>query len=273
LFEVDLPTARTLNGEGVTLSGRVVADALWQDDLLFVGEERNLVAIDTEAETELWQIETGQSVWSKPLIIDDVLYFTSLDHFLYAVDPQTGDIAWQLDLEGAVPETPVFYDGRLYVGGFARKIFEISLDGEILSTFDTENWVWGKPAIVDDILYAADLSGTVYALNIGGDGFEEVWQQKVSERAIRTTPLVSDEYVIVGARDNHVYWLDRQDGSTFFSREVAGEVLSDMLLIEPSETVDIPEPYVIVATLANEEFVVAFRLQNGERAWPNSFTR
>lgn len=273
LFEVDLPTARTSNGEGLVLSGQVVSDALWHDDTLYVGEERELVALDVDSGAERWSIETGQSVWSKPMVVDGVMYFTSLDHFLYAVDPQSGDILWQLDLEGAVPETPVYHEGRLYAGGFARKIFEISLDGEIISTYDTENWVWGKPVIVDDTLYAADLSGMVYALNISDGGFDPVWRSKVSERSIRMTPLVSDDYVVVGSRDHHVYWLNREDGSTFFSREVAGEVLSDMLLVEPSETVDIPEPYVIVATLANEDFVVAFSLQNGERAWPNSYTR
>jgi hypothetical protein len=82
--------------------------------------------------------------------------------------------------------------------------------------------------------------------------------------------LVTGEYVIVGSRDQKIYWLDQEDGSTFFSREVAGEVLSDLLLIEPSETVDIPEPYVIVAIPANENALFAFTLQSGERVWPDA---
>ena len=269
LFEVNSkrPDIPLDDSEGVELSGQVVANPLLVDDVLYVGEERNLVAIDINDKTERWQFETGQGVWSQPLLIDDVLYFTSLDHNLYALDPETGDELWRLDLEGAAPESPVLYKGRLYVGSFARKIFEISIDGEILNSYETEDWVWGRPAIVDDTLYAADLGGWVYALNITGDGFEEHWKQQVSEDRIRATPLVWDHFVVVGSRDHHVYWLTIEDGLTLEAETMQGEILSDMLLIEPSEFVDIEDPLVVVSTLSDEQRLVAFKLQNAQKAW------
>ena len=274
LFEVNTrrPDIPLDTSGGVELSGQVVADALLFDNVLYVGAERNLLAIDINSKTERWKFETGQGVWSQPLVVDDVLYFTSLDHFLYALDPVTGDELWRLDLEGAAPESPVLYEGRLYVGSFARKIFEISTDGEILNSYETDDWVWGQPAILDDVLYAADLGGMVYALNITGDGFVEQWKRQVSEDRISASPLVWDRFVVIGSRDHHVYWLTREDGLAVpdATRELKGEVLSDLMLIEPNETVDIPEPYVVVSTLSNEELLVAFKLQNGERVWTYS---
>ena len=109
-------------------------------------------------------------------------------------------------------------------------------------------------------------------LDVTGGGFRSIWQAKTSERAIRTTPVIANEYVIVGSRDQKVYWLSREDGSTFFSREVGGEVLSDLLVIEPGEVLDIPEPLLVVGTPTQQEILVAFTLQNGERAWAYGYS-
>jgi outer membrane protein assembly factor BamB len=269
LFEVGLDTARAdRDVDGDELLGQAVSNPVLANDLLYLGySERDLVALNAADRTEAWRVPTNQGVWSQPLIVDEVLYFTSLDHNLYAVNPTTGTELWKLNLEGAAPEAPIYHNGSLYVGSFARKLFKISTDGEILAEFTTRDWVWSAPTIVDDVLYAGDMGGSVYALDISGDGFEQIWQMQVAGRAIRTSPLVAGDYVIVGSRDQKVYWLNRADGSTFFSRDVAGEVLSNMLLIEPSETVDIAEPLVIVGTPTHSEVLVAFTLQNGERAW------
>lgn len=179
----------------------------------------------------------------------------------------TGDELWKLDLQGAVTEAPAYYEGNLYVGSFARKVLKISLDGEVLAEYKTNDWVWNTPSIVDGVLYAADMGGAVYALDISGRDFQQVWQAQVTNRAIRTTPLVKNEYVIVGSRDKKLYWLNREDGSTFFSRELSDEALSDFLLIEPSDTVNLPEPIIVAGTPSTQELLVAFTLQSGERVW------
>lgn len=272
IFEVNLPTAR-IDRAGVPVPGHVVADIVRNDDLIFVGlSERNLVAYDSADLTPRWQVDTQHGIWSHPLVVDDVLYFTSLDHFLYAVNPDTGQEIWKLDLQGAAPGAPIFYEGRFYVGTFARKVFEISTAGEIMSEYSTDDWVWGSPAIVNDILYIGDMGGNLYALNTG-DGLSERWRKKVAERAIRATPLVTDDYIIVGSRDHKVYWLNRANGTPVTDvdgprvRTLNGEILSDLLLIEPSDQVGIPEPYVIVSSVANDNLLAAFTLANGEPVW------
>ncbi len=280
MYEVDLPTARIITTTQVDLPGQVTAGLAMNADQIYVGiSERNLLALDSQEFSTNWTFPTGQGVWSEPLIIDDVLYFASLDHFVYALDADSGDEIWRLDLEGAAPGTPFYHNGHLYLGSFARKIYDISMNGEILAEYTTDNWVWGEPTVVDDVLYAADLNGTVYALDVADGSFSEKWKAQVGTRAIRATPVVADDYVIVGSRDHKLYWLNRSDGTlvedqgtvdnvqNFRVREMSGEILSDMLLIEPSDTLDIPEPYVIVSSIANEELLSAFTVSNGERIW------
>lgn len=269
LFEIEFPTARINNPDGRALNGHVVADLLVTDDYIYVSlSEGGLQALNRADMTQAWTFETEQGVWSKPLLVEDTLYVTSLDHHLYALNPNTGDIQWQLDLEGAVASAPVYNDGYLYVGSFGRKVFKISTAGEIVARFDTHDWVWGTPALVDGVLYVGDLGGYLYALQDNGTSFTPVWEpRKVANGAIRATPLVTEGAIIVGSRDRNTYWINPTTGEELFKREMVGEVLADPLLLEPSETLSIPEPAVIISTMAHEELLVAFSVNDGRRLW------
>lgn len=274
LYELDLPTARVVDGAGTPVSGHVVADLVAHGDLVYVGfSERDFIAFDKSDMSERWRLTTEHGIWAEPLIVEDTLYLASLDHHLYALDAESGEVLWKVNLQGSAAGTPVFDQDRLYIGSFARKIFSISTQGEIVAEFATQDWVWGSPALLDGILYAGDMSGTVYALDARDDGLALLWRNKVAERAIRATPLVSEDYVIVGSRDHRLYWLNRGDGSQVNDvegprvRTLSNEVLSDLLLIEPGQGVDIPEPYVIASAAANDNLLVAFTLSKGERVW------
>lgn len=280
LYTIDLPTARIENGSGTPIAnhnGHIVADLLEGDGLVYAGlSSKNLLALDAEDLSVAWTAQTEHGIWSRPLLVDDVLYAASLDHYLYALDARTGDLLWKLDIEGAAPSAPAYANGRLYIGSFARKIFEISRQGQILNTYDTVDWVWGAPAVVDGILYAADLVGNVYALDTT-DGLREIWRVKASEMSIRPTPLVAGDYVLVASRDQRLYWLKRSDGSMVTDnegrpllREMQGPIFSDILLIEPNEKTDIPGPYVIVSTLSPGQILVAYTLEQGRFLWTYS---
>lgn len=270
LFEVDLPSSRVENPSGVATDGHNVSGITPGNDLFYLGfTERNLVALNRSDFSKAWTFETEHGVWDRPLLVDDTLYFTSLDHNLYAVDAESGDLRWKLDLNGAATSAPLFANDHLYIGGFAKKVYEISTDGKIVNEYATDDWIWSTPIIVDDVLYTADVSGSVYALNVN-DGFSLRWKAaQVSTRAIRPTPLVYDDYVIVVSRDHRVYWLNREDGSVIsdWTRELQGEILTDILLIEPDEERGIDEPLVVVGTTVPQELLVAFTLERGERQW------
>lgn len=277
-FRLDLAAARTLDGsEGIPIAGRsghTVADMLMTDERIYVGlSAKDLVALERDTFDVLWTVTTEHGVWSKPLLVENTLYFTSLDHHLYAVDAESGDLLWKLDVQGAATATPLLYEDRLFLGTFGRKIFEITREGEIVNQYATTEWVWGTPVIVDDILYAADLGGSVYALDVN-NGLSEIWRQQVATRAIRHTPLVTDDVIIVASRDHKIYWLNRADGTPVqdadgnpLVREVGGEILSDVLLVTPGPSLSIDEPYVVVGTLAPGQLLLAYTLDNGENKW------
>lgn len=265
-------SAARIERQYVKTDGHVVADVAVSEDAIFVPHsEMNLIALERETYDTRWTFPTGRGIWSQPIVIGDTVYFTSMDHFFYAVDAATGDLRWQLDLEGAAASTPL-YDAegdRFFVGSFARKLFEVSTDGEILSQYETADWLWSTPVLREGVLYAADLSGYAYALN-ADEGLSEIWKTQATDAGIRPSPLVADTYVVVGARNGQVVWLSRESGTVEFQEDVGAEILSDLLLVEPSETQTIAEPRVIVSTVSAGRLLVAFNLSDGVQLWTYS---
>lgn len=260
----------TLTGGGGCSGDCILADVAVDGDQAFVPlTNKDLASVDLNELTPNWRFQTGHGIWSKPVVSDGVVYFTSLDHFLYALDAQTGQEIWpHVDLEGAAPGSPVVDNGRIFVGSLARKIFAVSVaDGRILDSYQTEDWVWGSLAVVDGVLYAADLSGQVYALQFTEDRFEESWKHKIAAVGIRPAPLVVGDQIVVASRDGKVYWLDRATGAVRGEQELGAEILSDLLVVQPNDALKISEPLVIVSTVSPDKLLVALTLEGRQQLW------
>ena len=251
------------------LVDKVVANPLAVGGVLYVPFlNGGLSAISLDDYRELWRFPTDAGIWAHPLLVDEMLILSSIDHYLYAVDRATGQLIWSVDLGGAVASTPLLANDRLYVGSFNKSFFEISLDGAILSQYATQNWVWGTPAVDENgIVYVTDLSGYVHALDTSG-GLRERWSAQIAERGIRTGPIVYGERVIVASRDGKVYWLDRYDGELINAREIDGrpELLGDMMLLEPSPTLAIDAPLLLVNSVDEGRLLIAFGI-DGRQTW------
>jgi outer membrane protein assembly factor BamB len=271
LVEVDLNAARIDNPTGRPTEGKVLADLVSDGERVFLPfETHDLQALDLETFELEWSFDTEDNgVWSPPLLHDGVLYFAAMDQGLYAVDPETGEQRWRFDLTGAGASTPALYNETLYAGSFNRKVFAVSLDGEQIADYDTENWVWGAPVVADDVVYVADVGGFVYALDAAD--LSEIWKiQTASTRGFRPAPLVTEDYVIVASREGYVYWLNRADGAEVYRREVNAEILSDILLVTPTISVngeDVPQPTVVVSTVALDRLLLAFDLIDASPKW------
>lgn len=255
--------------QSLPLADKVVASTIEADGVLYVPYQNGgISALSMENYREIWRFHTEEGIWATPLLVGEMVIASSIDHHLYALDRNTGRLIWSVDLGGSVASTPLLANERLYVGSFNKSFFEISLDGEILSRYDTQNWVWGKPAIDErGVVYVADLSGYVHALD-SERNLSEIWSNQIAERGIRAGPIVYLDRVIVASRDGRVYWLDRRDGVLINSREIDNrpELLGDMMLLEPSETLNIDVPLLIVASVDEGRLLIAFEF-DGRQAW------
>lgn len=272
LLTVDMILAKPDSTTGIALPAPVIAEVTATDDTLYVPLKfGNIVALDRETYEEKWTGLTRDGVWSSPVLVEKVVYVASVDHHLYAFDAETGEAVWSepVDLEGLAGAAPLYYDGFLYVGSFSHKVYKISTDGKIVASFKAHNWIWSTPVVANETLYVTDLSGYVYAID--PVAMSAIWETKAASRGIRPAPLVADNYLVVASRDGKVYWLERSTGEVLFSREIEGrpEILSDLLLLQPGETLTLSEPLVLVSTTNLSHLVVALPLDytSGYQGW------
>ena len=259
VLTVDFPRADPNAGRQIPLPGRTIANpAVASGNILIIPfSESNLAAYDMETSDQIWLFETSRGFWAAPLVVNDIVYAAGMDHQLYALDVETGNVIWKQDMGGAIGSQPFLDGDHFYLGTFNRAVFEVSLEGEIRAEYETENWVWGTPQLVDGVLYVTDLSGFVYALD-ANNNLSEIWKVEAASNGIRSRPLIVNEWVIVGDRDGQVYWINRETGAvnTEFTQDAGGEILSDLVLLEREDR----EPLIIVSTVDNDAILVAYTL-------------
>jgi outer membrane protein assembly factor BamB len=272
LLKVDMLGARVEDVKGIPLNNPVITDLAASDDIIYAPLQfGDVVALDRDTFSEVWRAPVTGGVWSAPVIQDGVMYVAGVNHFLYAFDAETGKALWTepVDLGGVAGASPLVTEDAIYIGSFAHKLFKISKEGQVLGTFEGNNWFWSTPVLIDGTIYATDLGGYVYAVN--AEDMTQIWGLKVAGRGIRPSPIVSGDYVVAASRDGSVYWLNRETGELIKRYEIEGhpEILSDMLLLEPSDTLQISEPLIVVGTSDTGKLAVAFPLnpESGYQGW------
>lgn len=248
--------------------------------LYFTSMDHSLYAVDAVTGEEIWKRDLGGAAAASPLlVIDGAVAESEAENAAETntntetetqtdTDTESSDSGTDADSESTSEETaPAASQGEvsLYVGTFSRKVIKFDLEGVVQAEYATVDWLWSTPVLFDGTLYTADLAGYVYALD--PEDLSEIWKVKAMERGIRPSPLVTEAYVVVAARDGLVKWLDRANGQTQFERATEAEVLSELLLIEPSETLALPEPLVIVSTVAPNRLLLAYTLNEGGQQW------
>lgn len=251
---------------------RVIGGVTLVGDMIYVPDEEGVFALDRETgqRNPDWVFQAERAVWSPPLYIPDEparLIVSGLDHHLYALDPQTGKIQWQTNLGGAIPSSPT-YDaetGLLFAGTYGSEVVAVrAQNGDIVSRFQADDWVWEAPTLYEDKLYFTDLKGNLYAAEFVENNFELLWEQKIAtgEGRFRAAPLVSDDLLIVGSDNKFLYGVNRETGEVDWETDTKLEVLGDLRQIQSED-----ETLVVVTTSDRGELVMGFRVDNGNKRW------
>jgi outer membrane protein assembly factor BamB len=258
-------------------SDRVIAPAEAGNGFVFFGTEQGVFALrsDEDGDAEIvWEFDKpDQSVWARPLYIDDpelvdepLLIVAALDKRIYALNPETGDEEWVLELSGAVASQPTVdtENGVLYAGTLNSILYAIDLNGEVVAEYHTEGWVWGNPTIYEGALYFGDLNGHLYALRyIPDEGFESLWTKELDTEALRPSPAIADDVLVIPSEGQKVFAVNLEDQSIKWTNDgLDAKVLSEMFIVETDE-----EPLVIMGTDQNDRVVVALSLNDGSTAW------
>ena len=161
---------------------------------------------------------------STPLVLNGVLYFSSLNNLLYAFDIETQSVLW---------------------------------------THEFSNWIWSSPQYVSesDVLVGGDLDGRIFALDPLTGG--EKWNYQaagpvVGEVAVDTygdTPAVFAASGFTTSNETNLVVLNLEDGSLLDSASVQAEFQTRFLFIPTNSSIR-PVPLYASPVIAGDIIVV-----------------
>ena len=224
------------DAKGVWLGSPIVLDEI----IYAPNTDGKIYALDLNG-AFLWAKAIGGALWSQPVSDGELLYVTSLDHHVYAFSPRTKEVLWDLDLYGATPGAAALdADGNLYVGSFGASVTAVNAGTQkILWNSPIEGWVWDAPVLDGETLYVGDLEGNFHAFNTA-DGSEK-WTAIKPNGPITGSPLVMDDFIVIGTESGTAYAIDRE-GAIVWNYPVGGRLYTapaqagDMILFSPMET-------------------------------------
>jgi outer membrane protein assembly factor BamB len=257
---------------------KIVAAPLQVGDTTYVATSDNLVlALNADTGEEKWRFETGFSVWSQPTYYEGTLFISSLDRNLYAVDADNGSEQWRAELSGATPAQAVVNPdaGLVYVGTFGGKVHAFDLEtGAEQWSVEGQDWIWNGPASADGVLYYADSSGYVYAVDaVTGDS---LWQTDVHgmettlgavqnppimiKGAVQAKPVVVDDVVYIASVGNEetgeglLVALDARTGAELWQQTTPAPLFSTPVVVGDS---------IVVALQHETAVIIIYDLETG----------
>ena len=239
LYSVD-PSSGTQKWSFKT-SNRLIAAPLVTQDMIYQPSTDHYVYALNLSGTLVWKAETGDPIWATPATDPNCgcIYVASMDHYIYKYKATDGSLLVKSeDLGGAIVGTPAIgSDGTLYVGTFNKEMLALDpADLSIKLRYSTQDWVWGGPAISNDILYFGDLSSSFYALHTSDLTVD--WRIQANN-AIVSTPVIAGENIYVPTESDTLYIVNTA-GSIVNTKVIGGVIYSspvvagDLLLVAPT---------------------------------------
>jgi parallel beta-helix repeat protein len=211
------------------------------------GYDGTIYALDAGTGKKRWTFATAGAVRSKGVISGDTIIFGSSDGRLYGISLADGRGAWMVDLMSPLLSTPLLTGDTVIVAAKAGMLYSIDLETKKIAKEFTTGGVnfYAAPILHrDDVIFATtdnrlyrlkkdsfavksvtEISGPAYAtpfaykdflLSSTNSGNLNVIERGAAmrviatfyaENAIQSTPLLHNDTLYIGARDNKLYAL------------------------------------------------------------------
>lgn len=212
-----------------------------------------LIAVDVEGNVRSFDIQSGDSLWvrpigediiakASPLVLDDGNLFVVSEKGLgFLLKSSDGSEVWKSDLGVPVYASPTKNGSDILIPTTRGRVYSIS------SSDAAQNWVFEdgndmvkfSSASTDGaVVFVGTSSGTLYALDANSGQVQ--WQLNVPD-AITAAPLITDSHVYFGTMGRMLYAIDRFSGEMLWESKLKGRIKSAMAARE-GELIVITEP-------------------------------
>lgn len=179
-----------------------------------------------ETNRTMWKFDSGDDIFSTAVVTETTVYFGSWDRHLHALDALTGRELWKFDTGDRIYSSPTLWNDLVFIGTgteggnkIARLFAVNAKTGEEVWSFRAEMNFVGGATVVDGILYAGSIDGTLYALDAEGrgDGSTSVYWQFETGGEIWSTPAYYNHSLYITSGDCKLYRIDIETGKELWS--------------------------------------------------------
>lgn len=219
-------------GPRVTGSPGIAVD----EEMAYVSYGNFIYALDITSGSVSWSYPekaSGQVVfYAQPLVSGDYVYVGDLAKTFHKLDRETGAVIWTFtDAKGFFMGKAAESNGVVYVPCNDGDLYALdSSNGELLWTFETDDYLWSQPQVVGDVIYFGSMDHNVYAVSTSGS---ELWFKELSG-AVNVTPVVNADgsALFAGSMGKQMVALDTENGEIIWSFDTEFSLWGDVLLID-----------------------------------------
>lgn len=158
----------------------------------------------------------GATYFHAPVLLDsETMLIGAYNNKIYTIDLVDGSSAeFFTEAKNRWVGAPLLVDDVLYAPNSNGNIYALTTDGETLWTFETDAAIWATPVYADGRLFVASQDHHLYAVNANtGD---EIWDLDLGASAVGSPALAEDGTLYIGTFGSEVFAIDSQGGSTLW---------------------------------------------------------
>jgi outer membrane protein assembly factor BamB len=176
-------------------------------------EEKNVVAYDLDFGRELWRVGVGD-VESSPLLLDGVLYLTTLSGKLVALSIDDGKERWSLTIpkskfSSMIRSSPATDGERIVFGCDNGMVYAVGKNGSLLWSAQTGASIVASPSIVSGKVFVGSLDGCYYAFDVATG--KQLWKRSLGSK-IFGSQACDNANVYVGTSGGALFCLAQNSG-------------------------------------------------------------
>lgn len=205
-------------------TGPVFGSPAVANGVVYAVDASSVYALDAGTGVLIWQYDAiGQSQYSSPVVVNNIVYVTSSDKNVYALNAATGELIWKYATAGEILTPPAVANGVLYVNSGSGTVYALNASTGVLVWSKHFGSSIGPPrslagtlggqAVSNGVLYVG-IQGTpniyvLYALDASTGAV--IWARALGSLYMET-PAVANGMVYV-ASDGVVYALNANAGA------------------------------------------------------------
>lgn len=216
-----------------TIKAGFEASPLVVNGRVYVGDMDGIFhCLDAETGKKIWTFdaESGQPIHAGGNILGDRIVYGDDGANIICVTTD-GKKAWQVMAGDRINSAPAIGNGMAYVSGCDAQLRGISIaEGKQKFEMELPSLAPGSPALVGDRLLIGTDGGRLVCIT--ADGSKTLWTyEDFKDRAmVYGSPAVSQDIVVVGARDQRVHAVNLKDGSKKWTFTTRGDVDSSPVI-------------------------------------------